>query len=446
MSRSKCVTIEIICILFALVFSARAGRTDSKGPARKTTGFQTARLENPRINMRSIRLNDAMDLQTTYPAANELGRRLERGAARPVALASGDFDEDGVPDLLSEYAGPGGGILALHRGNADSIYPNSPEAQQRKARGTFTGAPFLPPEQVFELPEAAELLGTGDFNNDGHLDVVAAAHGSAALQLLSGDGRGKLGGAQRVELPGRVTALVTGEINRPEGLIDVIVGITGPAGPKVLVFESPEGILRGRPEAITLPAEATALALGELDEDFADLAVAAGRDLLIVHGHDRKPGFEEGSQFEVPHAAQSVAGETDPRGMSVSAMTQPRSSLPTGGTPVPSHRKFRRRKVAGSSGAVGGRDGTFTHKGAGARSRESVRVFLRCLHSRTKAIQDRGLATQRAFPSVTERPDAASFFGSRVGLRPPRGRPDPGRSNPSTTAHPCGRDGGSAAG
>ena len=107
MSRSKCLTIEIICILFALVFSARAGRTDSKGPARKTTGFQTARLENPRINMRSIRLNDAMDLQTTYPAANELGRRLERGAARPVALASGDFDEDGVPDLLSGYAGRG---------------------------------------------------------------------------------------------------------------------------------------------------------------------------------------------------------------------------------------------------------------------------------------------------------------------------------------------------
>src|SRR5207247_7480567 len=125
-----------------------------------------------------------------------------------------------------------------------------PEAQQRKARGTFTGAPFLPPEQVFELPEAPELLATGDFNNDGHLDVVAAAHGSAALQLLSGDGRGKLGGAQRVELPGRVTALVTGEINRPDGLIDVIVGSIGPAGPKVFGLDTPVALLMEMPEAI----------------------------------------------------------------------------------------------------------------------------------------------------------------------------------------------------
>src|SRR5947199_10621706 len=117
MSRSKCVTIEIICILFALVFSARAGRTDSKGPARKTTGFQTRRPENPRI-MRSIRLNDAMDLQTTYPAANELGRRLERGAARPVALASGDFGEGWATDRRGGSTGHDGSLWTAAGGNA----------------------------------------------------------------------------------------------------------------------------------------------------------------------------------------------------------------------------------------------------------------------------------------------------------------------------------------
>ena len=269
MSRSKCLTIESICLLFTLLCSAGAA-------------------QNPRIEMRRIRLLGATDFQAARPAANELGQRLERGAGRPVTLASGDLDEDGVPDLVSGYATPGGGILALHRGNADSIYPNSPEAQQRKARGAFTDAPFLSPVQVFELTEAPEFLGAGDFDNDGHLDVVAAARGSAALLLLSGNGRGRIGPAKRVELPGRVTALVTGEMNRADGLTDIIVGITGPTGPKVLVFQSPEGALRGRPESITLPAEATALALGELDEDFADLAVAAGRDLLIVHGRDRK--------------------------------------------------------------------------------------------------------------------------------------------------------------
>jgi hypothetical protein len=33
-----------------------------------------------------------------------------------------------VPDLIGGYAVPSGGIITLHRGNVDSIYPNAPEA------------------------------------------------------------------------------------------------------------------------------------------------------------------------------------------------------------------------------------------------------------------------------------------------------------------------------
>lgn len=67
------------------------------------------------------------------------------------------------------------------------------------------------------------------------------------------------------------------------------MGIVGADGPKALIFASPEGALKAPPEAIALPAEATALALGLLDGDwFMDLAIAAGDDLLIVHGRNYK--------------------------------------------------------------------------------------------------------------------------------------------------------------
>jgi len=80
-------------------------------------------------------------------------------------------------------------------------------------------------------------------------------------------------------------------------LADIVVGIVVSDGPKALVFESPRGALRGtlKPESFDLPAEAIALALGDLGEGYSDLAVAAGRDLLIVQGRDRPlSGYKTG--------------------------------------------------------------------------------------------------------------------------------------------------------
>jgi 6-phosphogluconolactonase (cycloisomerase 2 family) len=286
--------------LFKARIAQAEGATQTNKDRERITLHATGR-GNPWINLR-----DGHDVPTTYTGAADLEQNLEQSLARPLTLASDDFDEDGVPDLIIGYVGPDGGILTLHRGNVDSIFPNSLEAQQRKAIGTFTDSPFLPQARVFAMPETPDFLGTGDFDNDGHWDVVAAARGSSALYLLPGDGQGELRQAQRVDLPGRVTALVTGEINRRDGLADIAVGIVTDNGPQTVIFESPEGAMKGQPEAIDLPAEATALALGQLDEDYPmDLAVAAGSELVIVHGRDRKLSLDEFSQAEVPQASIS---------------------------------------------------------------------------------------------------------------------------------------------
>jgi uncharacterized repeat protein (TIGR01451 family) len=228
----------------------------------------------------------------------------------PLALAAGDFDDDGIPDVVVGHTGPGGGIVTVHRGNAEKE-----KGKRKKEKGEpadqsifdprssiLDPQPFLPEARVFEVPEAPEFLGAGDFDADGHGDVVAAARGSQFLYLLSGDGRGELSAAKQIPLPGAVTALVVGEINRRDGLDDVVVGIVGTDGSQILVFESPDGALVAQTsvgadpvtqtevcatEVFNLPAEVTALAIGQLDEGYEmDLAIAAGRELVIMHGRD----------------------------------------------------------------------------------------------------------------------------------------------------------------
>ncbi|MEP6901799.1 MAG: hypothetical protein ABJA66_08620 [Actinomycetota bacterium] len=57
------------------------------------------------------------------------------------------------------------------RGNVDAVYPNSPEAKERKARGEFTDASFLGPTQLFVLPVTPDFLAAGDFDADGHSEA-----------------------------------------------------------------------------------------------------------------------------------------------------------------------------------------------------------------------------------------------------------------------------------
>jgi len=293
----------------ALFFVQRTVATGSKSTASKLPEIQRARLSeevtvhaagrgNPWIN-----LSDGHELITPYSGPAELTQLLERNEACPLSLCSADFDEDGVPDLISGYAGPNGGIVTLLRGNVDSIYPNAPEATQRKAEGSFTDAPFLSPAFVFGVPEAADFIGAGDFDGDSHWDVVAAKRGSNRLYLLRGDGGGRLSLSRTIALQGGVTALVVGEINRRDGLNDIVAGIDGEAGAKALVFEGPEGALKANPEEFTLPAAATSLALGQLDVEYEyDLAIATGKELMLVSGRDRKLSLDAGRQATVKAA------------------------------------------------------------------------------------------------------------------------------------------------
>ena len=71
----------------------------------------------------SISLSNGHDLITDYEGTERACAAIENNLASPAALASADFDEDGVPDLICAYRAPDGGIITLHRGNRDAIVP-----------------------------------------------------------------------------------------------------------------------------------------------------------------------------------------------------------------------------------------------------------------------------------------------------------------------------------
>jgi uncharacterized repeat protein (TIGR01451 family) len=200
-----------------------------------------------------------------------------------LSIASGDFDEDGVLDLIAGHAGQGSFALSVYRGNSDALYPDSPEARQRRSLSKLSTSPSLSPARSFPLIAAPDFLAIGDFNGDGHLDVATAARSDNALYLLAGDGHGGFASTRRIELAGRLTALGSRETTETGGFAEIAVGIVDNSGPAVLWFRPLDNAPGTGPAIIRLPDEATTLAFRKSDSSNSlDLLIAAGGELLIV--------------------------------------------------------------------------------------------------------------------------------------------------------------------
>ena len=127
-------------------FIARAGKDYLDQPTQPQISLPLGKPISLRVNGKGnspLALGDARDIATSFTGAVSK-RKIEDRSARPLSLAAGDFDEDGVPDLVSGYASDDANLLVIHRGNVDAIYADTPEANERKARGdSLTRLSFL---------------------------------------------------------------------------------------------------------------------------------------------------------------------------------------------------------------------------------------------------------------------------------------------------------------
>jgi hypothetical protein len=200
---------------------------------------------------------------------------------RAVAVASDDFDGDGMPDLACGLAVAGGGFVTIARGNVDAVY--GPESLSDGA-----APPFLEAERVATVSFTPNLLAAGDFDNDGRRDLVAGQTGGDTLLLFPGDGHGALAAPHTRSLPGRLTALDAGDVNRIDGLADLVVGVDGPSGASLLVLEAPGGAWSATPEIVAIAEPAGAVEIGQFDaEPAVDIAARGDRAVTVVHGRNR---------------------------------------------------------------------------------------------------------------------------------------------------------------
>jgi len=257
-------------------FGVSASSKPSAGSPASAVTVHAAKLGNPRMNLQDGRAQVA---KYKNAATGEVSTAVN--GARPLSLATGDLNVDGYPDLLCGYTGENGSFVTVSLGNPEAFGPTRRETIDAVSTGNFHDS-FLPDAVVVPVPVAPDFLAVGDFDRDGQPDILTATRGNDTIYIAEGREAGGFSEPQALHLPGAVTALVSGQTDNALG--EVAIGIANSEGSQVLVYASKESVLTGTPVSYSIPAMATDISLGQLDQSSPmDLAVAAGNEVLIIH-------------------------------------------------------------------------------------------------------------------------------------------------------------------
>src|SRR5262249_11002921 len=141
---------------------------------------------------------------------------LASNGTQPVALASGDIDRNGTPDVVIGYANGDAGILTIQRGNPDAYAPADDSTVVRMQQG-YDPESMLAEAEVYPLPVSPDFVAVGSFRQGGSKSILFGARGGG-LYFMAGDGNGSFEAPEQLPLPGGVTALKTGEFRSADGV------------------------------------------------------------------------------------------------------------------------------------------------------------------------------------------------------------------------------------
>jgi hypothetical protein len=180
--------------------------------------------------------------------------------AEDEALATGDFNGDGILDLAVTSTGPPGEVTIL-LGNGD---------------GTFTAA-ATQPVTTMVFPQSVT---TGDFNGDGILDLAFADTGSTALTVLLGNGDGTFTQKDGQPDAGQTTSFITTADFNSDGKLDLV--LVDSANAILIYLGNGDGTFQTALET-AVGAGPSQLAFGDFNSDGRlDIAVANSGDNTVT--------------------------------------------------------------------------------------------------------------------------------------------------------------------
>ena len=233
-----------------------------------------------------------------------------------LSMASGDFDENGVPDLVVGSAGSDSFALNLYQGNTDSIY-----ADGRGSNNNSNIALSLLPVKSIALFVSPDFLAGGDFDGDGHHDIATAARGDDVVYLLAGNGHGDFW-ARRIELPGRVTTLSAME-KETGNVAGLAVGVVDDRGPAALIFRTLAGSGETSPAIVRTSSEVTCIAFRRSSfRNWTEVLIGAGKELLVRPLDRTDDGsFARHLSFSSPIRSIAVGSFGGGNGLDVAVLT-----------------------------------------------------------------------------------------------------------------------------
>jgi uncharacterized repeat protein (TIGR01451 family) len=262
------------------------------------------------VQYRSQFRNGEIPLAQELSGPAALRTRLEADRSS-ISVALGDFDGDGVQDLVTGYASGATGAVTLQRGFAGAIAPGPAESAAIQ-RGEVV-APFAIQAAATEVPVRPDFLKAIDLNGDGALDIVVAERGGNAIYVLNGDGAGRFSKPVAVGVSGTISALTTWR--GKDGLAVLLAGVCDAPGTCALQVVGADGGVRA---SVALPAAASALETGALNGGASqDVVVVSGGKALLIDGDSLLNGAARVETLPVSGVANVVAGSFvyDKRGL-----------------------------------------------------------------------------------------------------------------------------------
>jgi hypothetical protein len=190
------------------------------------------------------------------PAFTQPASSPETAPTGPQAVAVGDFNLDGKPDLATPNSQASGNVTILLGNGTGDFNPASTS-----------------PEAVGAFPESVAV---GDFNLDGKPDLVTGNHASDNVTILLGDGTGNFNpAATSPEAVGNdPTSVAVGDFNL-DGKPDLVVTNGTAASITILLGDGTGDFSPGQSPTFILSGGPTSVAVKDFNLDGTpDLAVA----------------------------------------------------------------------------------------------------------------------------------------------------------------------------